>query len=152
MILGVDRLDYTKGIDVRLRAFERAAGRGRLDVEDAVFVQIATPSRERVEQYQRLRDDDRAAGRAHQRRLRPRSAVRSLHYLHQSLPREEIAAFYGAADVMVVTPLRDGMNLVAKEYVACRFDGGGVLVLSEFTGAANELRQACWSTRTTSTG
>ena len=64
----------------------------------------------------------------------------AVHYLHQSLPREELAAFYVAADVMTVTPLRDGMNLVAKEYVACRVDGGGVLLLSEFTGAAKELR------------
>ena len=63
-----------------------------------------------------------------------------MHYLHQSLPREELAAFYVAADVMTVTPLRDGMNLVAKEYVACRVDGGGVLLLSEFTGAAKEMR------------
>ena len=65
-----------------------------------------------------------------------------MHYLHQSLPREELAAFYLAADVMLVTPLRDGMNLVAKEYVACRHDEGGVLVLSEFAGAANELTSA----------
>ena len=64
----------------------------------------------------------------------------AVHYLHQSLPREELAAFYVAADVMTVTPFRDGMNLVAKEYVACRVDGGGVLLLSEFTGAAKELR------------
>jgi trehalose 6-phosphate synthase/phosphatase len=64
----------------------------------------------------------------------------AVHYLHQSLPRDELASFYVAADVMTVTPLRDGMNLVAKEYVACRVDGGGVLLLSEFTGAAKELR------------
>ena len=66
----------------------------------------------------------------------------AVHYLHQGLPREELAAFYVAADVMLVTPLRDGMNLVAKEYVACRVDGGGVLLLSEFTGAARELKSA----------
>jgi trehalose 6-phosphate synthase len=66
----------------------------------------------------------------------------AVHYLHQSLPREELAAFFVAADVMLVTPLRDGMNLVAKEYVACRSDLRGTLVLSEFAGAAAELRRA----------
>ena len=64
------------------------------------------------------------------------------HYLHRPIPRDELIAFFVAADVMLVTPLRDGMNLVAKEYVACRSDLGGALVLSEFTGAAAELRQA----------
>jgi len=66
----------------------------------------------------------------------------AVHYLHQSIPRDELAAFFVAADVMVVTPVRDGMNLVAKEYVACRRDLGGALVLSEFAGAAAELTQA----------
>ena len=65
-----------------------------------------------------------------------------VHYLHRPIPRDELIAFFVAADVMLVTPLRDGMNLVAKEYVACRSDLGGALVLSEFTGAAAELRQA----------
>ena len=65
-----------------------------------------------------------------------------MHYLHRSYPREEMAALFQAADIMLVTPLRDGMNLVAKEYVTCRHDGGGALVLSEFTGAWHELRQA----------
>src|SRR6185369_16919048 len=65
-----------------------------------------------------------------------------IHYLHTSYPKDEMAALFRAADVMVVTPLRDGMNLVAKEYVACRYDDGGALVLSEFAGAADELRQA----------
>ena len=65
-----------------------------------------------------------------------------VHYLHRPVPRDELIAFFVAADVMLVTPLRDGMNLVAKEYVACRSDLGGALVLSEFTGAAAELRQA----------
>ena len=76
-----------------------------------------------------------------------------MHYLHQSLPRDELAAFFAAADVMLVTPLRDGMNLVAKEYVACRHDDGGVLVLSRVHRRGAELTAArCWSTRTTSTG
>ena len=99
------------------------------------------PSREQVEQYQILRDDiDRLVGRINGdlgRIGRP-----AISYLHSSYPREEMAALYRAADVMVVTPYRDGMNLVAKEYVACRYDDDGALVLSEFAGAADELRQA----------
>ena len=102
---------------------------------------MATPSRERVDQYRLLRDDiDRLVGRINGdigRIGRP-----PIIYLHTSYPREEMAAMYRAADVMVVTPLRDGMNLVAKEYVACRDGDTGALVLSEFAGAAKELRQA----------
>jgi trehalose 6-phosphate synthase len=141
IFLGVDRLDYTKGIHARLRAFSELIVDGHLEVEDAVFVQVATPSRERVEQYRILRDEiDRLVGRVNGdlgRIGRP-----AISYLHSSYPREEMAALYRAADIMVVTPYRDGMNLVAKEYVACRFEDNGALVLSEFAGAASELRQA----------
>jgi trehalose 6-phosphate synthase len=141
VLLGVDRLDYTKGIFARLRAFSELLEEGQLDVEDAVFVQVATPSRERVEQYRVLRDDiDRLVGRINGdlgRIGRP-----AISYLHSSYPRDEMAALFQAADIMVVTPLRDGMNLVAKEYVACRYNDDGALVLSEFAGAADELRQA----------
>jgi trehalose 6-phosphate synthase len=141
IFLGCDRLDYTKGIYARLRAFGELIRDGRFDVEDAVFVQVAVPSREQVEQYRILRDDiDRLVGRLNGdlgRIGRP-----AISYLHSSYPREEMAALYRAADVMVVTPYRDGMNLVAKEYVACRYEDDGALVLSEFAGAADELRQA----------
>ncbi len=141
LLLGVDRLDYTKGIRQRLRAFGELLTDGVLDLDEAVFVQVATPSRERVEQYRVLRDDiDRLVGRINGEfgHIGPQPIT----YLHSSYPREEMAALYRAADVMVVTPLRDGMNLVAKEYVACRYDGEGALVLSEFAGAADELKQA----------
>ncbi|GGM15101.1 bifunctional alpha,alpha-trehalose-phosphate synthase (UDP-forming)/trehalose-phosphatase [Nakamurella endophytica] len=141
IILGVDRLDYTKGIDIRLRAFGELLAEGDPAVQDTVLVQIATPSRERLQSYKAAREDiERTVGALngdYGRIGRP-----AVHYLHQSLPRQELAAFYVAADVMAVTPLRDGMNLVAKEYVACRVDGGGVLLLSEFTGAARELKSA----------
>ncbi|QBX54798.1 trehalose-6-phosphate synthase [Nocardioides seonyuensis] len=141
IFLGIDRLDYTKGIYARLKAFGELIRDGRLDVEDAVFVQVATPSRERVEQYRILRDDiDRLVGQINGdlgRIGRP-----AISYMHSSYPREEMAALYRAADIMVVTPYRDGMNLVAKEYVACRFENDGALVLSEFAGAADELKQA----------
>ncbi|MCW2813866.1 MAG: otsA [Nocardioides sp.] len=141
IFLGIDRLDYTKGIYARLRAFAELIEDGHFDVEDAVFVQVAVPSREQVEQYRILRDDiDRLVGRINGdlgRIGRP-----AISYLHTSYPREEMAALYSAADIMVVTPYRDGMNLVAKEYVACRTGDDGALVLSEFAGAADELRQA----------
>jgi trehalose 6-phosphate synthase len=141
IFLGVDRLDYTKGIYARLRAYAELIVDGHFDVEDAVFVQVAVPSREEVEQYKVLRDEiDRLVGRINGdlgRIGRP-----AISYLHSSYPREEMAALYRAADIMVVTPYRDGMNLVAKEYVASQYDDAGALVLSEFAGAADELRQA----------
>ena len=141
LFLGVDRLDYTKGIFQRLRAFGELISDGLLDAEDAVFVQVANPSRERVEEYKRLRDDiERLVGRINGeigRLGRP-----AINYMHTFYGREEMAALYRAADVMVVTPLRDGMNLVAKEYIACRQADDGALVLSEFAGASRELRQA----------
>src|SRR5262249_13125359 len=141
IILGVDRLDYTKGIEGRIKAFRELLADGRLSVPETVMVQVATPSRERVEQYQTLRDNvEREVGRINGDY--GRVGVPAVHYLHQSYSRSELVALYCAADVMMVTPLRDGMNLVAKEYVAARVDLGGALVLSEFAGAAGELRQA----------
>jgi trehalose 6-phosphate synthase len=141
LFLGVDRLDYTKGILERIQAFGELIAEGGIDPDEAVLLQLAIPSRQRVEQYRQLRDEiDRVVGRINgesQRIGRP-----PIVYMHVSYPRIEMAAFYRAADVMVVTPLRDGMNLVAKEYVACRQRDDGALVLSEFTGAARELRQA----------
>ncbi|GGJ93618.1 trehalose-6-phosphate synthase [Pilimelia anulata] len=141
VILGVDRLDYTKGIEQRLKAFRELLNEDFLSVPDAVMVQVATPSRERVEHYQTLRVKvEREVGRINGEY--GRVGVPAVHYLHQSYSRAELAALYRAADVMMVTPLRDGMNLVAKEYIAARGDLGGALVLSEFAGAASELKQA----------
>ncbi len=141
VVLGVDRLDYTKGILQRLRAYGELLDAGQLAPPATVLVQVASPSRERVEEYQRLRNEvEVTVGRIngdHSALGRP-----AVHYLHKTFPKEEMAALYLAADVALVTPLRDGMNLVAKEYVACRHDERGVLVLSEFAGAADELRQA----------
>ena len=141
VLLGVDRLDYTKGILHRLKAYGELLADGRMSVEGTVLIQVASPSRERVGQYQVLRDEvelmvARINGDYGTLGHPP------VHYLHQSHPREEMAALYLAADVMLVTSLRDGMNLVAKEYVACRTDETGGLVLSEFTGAADELTTA----------
>jgi alpha,alpha-trehalose-phosphate synthase [UDP-forming] len=139
VILGVDRLDYTKGISVRLRAFRELLEDGVIDgPKEAVFVQVAVPSRER------------AGGYADERRRIAQIVTdingkfadigrTAVHYIARNVPFEELLALYRAADVMMVTPLRDGMNLVAKEFVAARVHHRGVLVLSEFAGAAQEL-------------
>jgi trehalose 6-phosphate synthase len=141
IVLGVDRLDYTKGIRQRLRAFGELIRDGDVKVEDAVFIQVATPSRERLGQYQEVRDDiERWVGRVNGDL--GRIGWLPIHYLHSSYPREEMAALFRAADVMVVTPFADGMNLVAKEYVTARYDNTGALVLSEFAGASDELKSA----------
>ncbi|WP_237774360.1 alpha,alpha-trehalose-phosphate synthase (UDP-forming) [Actinosynnema sp. ALI-1.44] len=141
ILLGVDRLDYTKGIDVRLHALHELLIEGRVDPDEVTMVQLATPSRERVEHYQRMRQGiEQVVSRINGEFGKVGHPV--VHYLHQSVDRRELVAFFSAADVMVVTPVRDGMNLVCKEYVACRHDLGGSLVLSEFAGAAAELTSA----------
>ncbi len=140
-MLGVDRLDYTKGISHRLKAFGELVAEGRITVGEATLVQVASPSRERVEAYAHLRDEvEQIVGRING----DYGSINHtpISYLHQGYPREEMVALYLAADVVLVTALRDGMNLVAKEYVASRIDEDGVLVLSEFTGASDELRRA----------
>jgi len=141
IVLGVDRLDYTKGIGVRLEAFQELLEDGAVEAPSTVLVQVATPSRERVEHYVTMRETiEQQVG--HINGVYGSIAGPAVQYFNQSMPREELAALYRAADVMLVTPYRDGMNLVAKEYVAARGDLGGVLVLSEFAGAAAELKQA----------
>lgn len=141
VLLGVDRLDYTKGIDVRLRAVEELIEEDRIDAARISVIQLATPSRERVEQYQILRSKvEESVGRINGRFGEIGHPV--VTYIHRPVPKDELLAFYAAADVMLVTPVRDGMNLVAKEYVACRTASSGALVLSEFAGAAAEMRQA----------
>jgi len=141
ILLGVDRLDYTKGIGLRLKAFAALLESGQLDPERHVMVQVATPTREAVEHYQDERHQvERLVGAINGRYSRIGLPV--IHYLYQSLPFDELIALYRAGDVMLVTPFRDGMNLVAKEYAAAHIDGDGVLVLSEFAGAADELTDA----------
>jgi trehalose 6-phosphate synthase len=141
VMLGVDRLDYTKGIGHRLKAFGELLEEGRVSVEDVTLVQVANPSRERVQAYMQLRDEiELTVGRINGDFGTMSHTAISYH--HHGYPREEMVALYLAADVMLVTALRDGMNLVAKEYVASRFDNDGVLVLSEFTGASDELKRS----------
>ncbi|GGQ52500.1 alpha,alpha-trehalose-phosphate synthase (UDP-forming) [Couchioplanes azureus] len=141
VLLSVDRLDYTKGIEHRLTAYSELLHDGRVKVRDTVMVQVAVPSREQVENYRVLRDRiEGEVGRINGEY--GRVGEPAIHYLNQPFDRAELAALYQTADVMVVTPLRDGMNLVAKEYVAARADASGALVLSEFTGCAAELEDA----------
>ncbi len=141
ILLGVDRLDYTKGIGLRLRAFAALLESGELDPERHVMVQVATPTREQVEHYKDERHEiQRLVGSINGRFSRIGLPV--VHYLYQTLQYDELIALYRAGDVMLVTPFRDGMNLVAKEYAAAHIDGDGVLVLSEFAGAADELTDA----------
>lgn len=141
LVLGVDRLDYTKGIRHRLQAFAELLNEGDVEPGEAVMVQVASPSRERVEAYKILKNDvEGTVGQVNGEH--GTIGWSPIVYLHRGFPRTEMVALYLAADVVVVTALRDGMNLVAKEYVACRYDERGVLVLSEFAGAADEMPDA----------
>jgi trehalose 6-phosphate synthase/phosphatase len=141
IVLGVDRLDYTKGIPRRLRAIEQLLHRHPALADQIRYVQVAVPSRGEVDAYQRFRRHvEEAVGRING--LCGTLSSTPVHYIYRSVSAHELAALYRAADVMLVTPLRDGMNLVAKEFVASRIDEDGVLVLSEFAGAAAELDSA----------
>jgi alpha,alpha-trehalose-phosphate synthase [UDP-forming] len=144
LLIGVDRLDYTKGIVERLLAVEALLER-RQDLRTRVaFLQVAVPSRDNVAEYRSLRSlVEGHIGRINGKFTEPGSDV-PVHYLHRSLPPEQLAAYYAVADMMLVTPLIDGMNLVAKEYVTVQhaWHGSGSMILSEFAGAGSELREA----------
>ena len=141
VLLGVDRLDYTKGIARRLEAFAELHAEDRFQMPDYLMIQVAEPKRENVPGYAEFRERvDALVGDINGTLgLVGRPAI---NYIHRSQSFEEVVALYVAADVMLVTPVRDGMNLVAKEFVAARLDDTGVLVLSEFTGAADSLTEA----------
>ena len=141
ILLGIDRLDYTKGIPRRMLAFERLLEREPSWKGKVRLVQVAVPSRGDVASYQDFRSElDRLVGRING----AFSTVdwSPIRYVQRSMDEKRLVALYRAADVMLVTPLRDGMNLVAKEFVTCRSDQDGVLVLSEFAGAAAEMGEA----------
>jgi trehalose 6-phosphate synthase/phosphatase len=141
ILLGVDRLDYTKGIPRRLRAFEHLLEQETGQRRRVRLIQVAVPSRTGVQAYAAFkRQVDELVGRINGRFGTSRHVP--IHYIYRSLSQLQLAALYLAADVMAVTPLRDGLNLVAKEFVCCRSDLDGVLVLSEFAGAATELSEA----------
>lgn len=141
LLVGIDRLDYTKGIPRRLLAFEKMLREHPSLAEKVRLVQVAVPSRTDVAAYQTFRNEvDALIGRINGAFGTPRWVP--IHYIYRGLSEEEVVALYRAADVLLVTPLRDGMNLVAKEFVASRTDEEGVLVLSELAGAASELAEA----------
>ena len=141
LLVGVDRLDYTKGIAHRLVAYERLL-RDNPELRGRVrLIQVAVPSREAVPSYRQFGQEiDEIVGRINgEHGTMDWTPIR---YLHQSVSPTQLVALYAAADVMLVTPIRDGMNLVAKEFIASRGDGDGVLLLSEFAGAAAQLPEA----------
>lgn len=141
VILSVDRLDFTKGILQRLEAFEMFLERNPSWQGRVTLLTLLVPSRTQVPEYQALKSQvDEMVGRINGRFGQP--AWSPIWYLYRSLPFKKLVALYLLADVALVTPLRDGMNLVAKEYLATRTDGSGVLVLSETAGAAEELGEA----------
>jgi trehalose 6-phosphate synthase/phosphatase len=137
--IGVDRLDYTKGIPERLKAFGSLLREYPQFRRRVHLIQIVVPSRESIPGYQDLKAEvERLVTRVNGEFSDP--GWIPINYIHRSMPREELIAIYRAADVALITPLKDGMNLVAKEYCATRVENDGVLILSEFAGAAPELR------------
>jgi trehalose 6-phosphate synthase len=138
LILGIDRLDYTKGIPERFLAFERTLEKYPELQGGVALIQIVIPSRTHVPDYRNLKSLlDGLSGRINGRFTR--HGWVPIHYMYRSLDRTQLLAHYRACEVALITPLRDGMNLVAKEYCAASIDGGGVLILSEFAGTADQL-------------
>lgn len=138
-VLGVDRLDYTKGIQQRLLAMERLFELYPEHLGQVTLVQIAVPSRVELAEYRSLkRELDREVGRINGRFAEAHWAP--IQYFCRNVPREELMGYYRAAEIALVTPLKDGMNLVAKEYCASSVDNRGILILSEFAGAAAQLQ------------
>lgn len=144
LVLGVERLDYTKGIPQKLLAFERYLERNPEEIARTTMLQVLVPSRLGSPEYQELRREiEREIARINGRFAQP--GVTPIEYLHRSIPRDELVAMYRRADAMLVTPLRDGMNLVAQEFALVQAEQGpgeqhrGALVLSEFAGAAKVL-------------
>jgi trehalose 6-phosphate synthase/phosphatase len=141
LLLGVDRLDYTKGIPERFRTFRRLLQNYPELREKVVLIQVAVPSRGLIPNYKQLRQEvDELVGEINGEFSTPEWTP--IVYIRRGVPRSELVALYTAADVALVTPLRGGLNLVAKEYVACQLDDAGALVLSEFAGAAAEMGEA----------
>lgn len=141
VMLGLDRLDYTKGIKERLLALERFFHKYPSYRRRVVFIQISVPSRTRVEEYRMLkREIDEMVGRVNGELTE--AGWIPVHYIYRAVPFDLLVALYRLADVALVLPLRDGLNLVAKEYCAAKIDEGGALMLSEFAGAAMEMKDA----------
>jgi trehalose 6-phosphate synthase/phosphatase len=138
IVLGVDRLDYSKGIPEKLRAFRNALERFDDLRGKITLVEIAVPSRDDIPEYQTLKTEiEGLVGEINGRFSR--SGWTPVHYMFRSFERTELLAYYRTADIALITSLKDGMNLVAKEYCAAKVDRSGVLVLSKFAGAATQL-------------
>ena len=138
LILGVDRLDYTKGLPEKLRAFDRLLSEFPELQRKVTLLQVVVPSREDIPKYRDLKlEIERLISQINGQYTD--SLWVPIHYIYRHLERQQLLAYYRAADVALVTPLKDGMNLVAKEYCAAQLDERGVLVLSEFAGAASQL-------------
>ena len=141
ILLGVDRLDYTKGLVHRIRAFERLLANHPEHLEKVVLLQVAVPSRTDVKEYQELKEElDMEIGKINGRFSTPNWSP--IRYIYGCVSQEQLATFYRDSSVALVTPLRDGMNLVAKEFVACQTKEPGVLVLSPFAGAGDSMLEA----------
>jgi trehalose 6-phosphate synthase/phosphatase len=141
VVLGVDRLDYTKGIPERIRGFERLLELHPRHREEVVLLQVAVPSRSQVAEYRELkRNIDELVGRVNGRFAT--ATWSPIRYLYRTFPQDRLAGMYRDADVALITPIRDGMNLVAKEFVACQVNDAGVLVLSRMAGAGETMREA----------
>ena len=141
VLLAVDRLDYTKGVPERLRAYTHLLRSSPGLKEKVVLIQIAVPTREAIDTYQELRTEvNRLVGEINGKLGTPDWTP--LVYINRSIEKSELVGLYKLADVCWIGSLRDGMNLVAKEYVACKPEGDGLLVLSEFAGAAAEMGEA----------
>ncbi|MFC1808933.1 trehalose-6-phosphate synthase [Candidatus Omnitrophota bacterium] len=139
LILGVDRLDYSKGIKQRLLALEHLLEQ-HPELQGLIsYYQIAVPSREDVVAYQTLKKEiDEIVGRINGKFST--GTWSPIHYIYNAVPFEELVALYSAAHIALVTPLRDGMNLVSKEFIASHSDNDGVLILSKFAGAISEIK------------
>ena len=138
LILGVDRLDYTKGILERLKAFEILLEKYS-DLRDKInFIQVVVPSRVDVKEYQEMKCTiDETVGRINGRFTYHNWVP--IHYIYRNLPRRELVAYYRTSEIALITPLKDGMNLIAKEYCASSVETDGILILSEFAGASQQL-------------
>ncbi|GAA5944444.1 hypothetical protein JCM1841_000794, partial [Sporobolomyces salmonicolor] len=152
LIVGVDRLDYIKGVPQKLHAMEVFLEEHPEWIGKVVLIQVAVPSRQDVEEYQNLRASvnelvGRINGRFGTVDWMP------IHFMHRSVPFSELTALYAVSDACLITSTRDGMNLVAYEYIACQQESHGVLILSEFAGAAHSLNGALivnpWNTAET---
>lgn len=140
VILGVDRLDYTKGLVNRFKSFERLLSDHPEYLGKVMLFQVAVPSRTDVREYQELKEQmDQLVGNINGRFSTAQWSP--IRYIYGCLPQSALAGFYRDADVALITPLRDGMNLVAKEFVACRTKEPGVLVLSPFAGAGEMMNE-----------